>query len=100
MAALGFDREGRAFVPHLTLARVRGGDGRGRGAGIEPRILEELIARWPSERPGFTVTGVSLMSSILRPGGAEYQRLAFAGLKDRESQEKEPRIIREGKPWK
>ncbi|MCH7996360.1 MAG: RNA 2',3'-cyclic phosphodiesterase [Chloroflexi bacterium] len=100
MVALGFDREGRAFVPHLTLARVRGGDGRGRGAGIEPRTLEELITRWPSERPGFTVTGVSLMSSILRPEGAVHRRLAFAGLKDRESQEKEARIIREGKPWK
>ena len=101
MVALGFDREGRAFVPHLTLARVR-------GVGIEPGTLEELIARWPSERPGFTVTGVSLMRSFLRPEGAVHQRLSFAGLKDGESQERESqeratpirRVRREGKPWK
>ncbi len=84
MEALGFAREGRTFVPHLTLARVRGGDGRGRGGGIEARTLEELIAQWPSERHGFTARGVSLMRSILRPEGAVYQRLAFAGLKSRE----------------
>ena len=93
MDALGFIREGRAFVPHLTLARVR-------GVGIEPGTLEELIARWPSERPGFTATGVSLMRSILRPEGAVHQRLSFAGLKDRESQERATPIRREGKPWK
>ena len=71
LAELGFPRERRKFAPHLTLARVR------------PEIAHEMAG--PLARairaagpPTATVAirEVSLMRSVLGPGGAVYERIA------------------------
>ncbi len=60
---LGFEREDRAFVPHLTLGRARG----------RSVALEAVEA--PSAIPGFTVCNVELVESVLG-GGSAYATLA------------------------
>lgn len=65
---LGLEAEARAFHPHLTLGRCRGG--------WRPADAE----RWrsePSSSSGtvFTVTYVDLMESRLTPRGAKHRRL-------------------------
>jgi 2'-5' RNA ligase len=69
---LGFPPEGRAFSPHLTLARVPDHVG-----GDERRRFKDLTASLevPSAPP-VTIREMSLMRSILGPGGAVYQRVA------------------------
>jgi 2'-5' RNA ligase len=66
---LGIAREERAFSPHLTLARFD-----------PPRGLEALHAAidkaGPLEFGGATATEFYLYQSVLKPGGAEYTRLA------------------------
>jgi RNA 2',3'-cyclic 3'-phosphodiesterase len=66
LAPLGFKREERAFVPHLTLGRVRG-----RPASLDlPPDAQDL---------GFRVRRVELMKSTLTPEGAVYRTVrAFA----------------------
>jgi RNA 2',3'-cyclic 3'-phosphodiesterase len=75
LGALGIPREERAFSPHLTLARFD-----------TPRGLDALHAA--IEKAGLVEFGVAtaqefhLYQSVLKPGGAEYTRLAtfsFAG---------------------
>jgi len=77
LGALGIPREERAFSPHLTLARFD-----------TPRGLDALHAA--IEKAGLLEFGVAtakefhLYQSVLKPGGAEYTRLAtfsFAGRK-------------------
>ena len=75
LASLGFPREQRAFSPHLTLARFDA-----------PRGLDALHAAiekaGPLEFGGATAKEFHLYQSVLKPGGAEYTRLAtfsFAG---------------------
>jgi 2'-5' RNA ligase len=75
LAALGLAREERAFSPHLTLARFD-----------SPRDLEALRAviekAGPLEFGAATAREFHLYQSVLKPGGAEYTRLAtfpFAG---------------------
>ena len=60
LASLGFEREKRPYVPHLTLGRVRG----------RPLNLD-----LPSgvERTGFRVRQVELTESTLAPEGATYR---------------------------
>lgn len=71
---LGFERETRAFQPHLTLGRARGGARAG-----DFRGLEELLR--PLEfQTVIPVTSVDLMQSLLAPGGAEYERIATRAL--------------------
>lgn len=72
---LGIAREARAFSPHLTLARFD-----------SPRGLEALHSAVRSAAPlefgATTAGGFHLYQSVLKPGGAEYTRLAsfpFAG---------------------
>lgn len=60
---LGFGREERAFVPHVTLGRVRG----------RPIALD-LPAAVPGE-PGFEVSRVELVRSTLATGGSVYESL-------------------------
>ncbi len=64
---LGFERENRAYVPHLTLGRARG----------RPVALEdvETDVETPSEIGGFRVRSVELVESVLG-GGAAYTTLA------------------------
>ncbi|MGQ9573047.1 MAG: RNA 2',3'-cyclic phosphodiesterase [Dehalococcoidia bacterium] len=72
LAPLGFPPEGRAFSPHLTLARVPDYMGR-----AERQALRELAKETPlPTAPAATIRELSLMRSILGPGGAVYERLA------------------------
>ena len=79
LAPLGFPPEERPFHPHLTLARVPP------ESAADGRRLEALLptAHLPSPEP-FTIEEISLMRSILGPGGAAYQRLATLPLAGRE----------------
>lgn len=73
--ALGFELEGRAFRPHLTLARV--------GERTEETELRRLARA--SKRVGFetdvTVTSIDVMQSRLHPNGSRYERLHAAPLR-------------------
>lgn len=68
MEKLGFEKENRAFSPHLTLARFR-----------DPRGLLPLgreTEKFKDQHFGkFTAHGFHLFQSILRPQGAEYHSL-------------------------
>ena len=72
---LGIPREQRAFRPHLTLARFQSEEG------LES--LRETVRSLGAVEFGSTRTGeLYLYQSRLKPGGAEYTRLArfeFAG---------------------
>lgn len=76
LAALGFAREERPFVPHLTMARIRDG-----ASPSERRNFGELVGsisfedRYPVE-----VQAVRLMRSQLTPAGAVYTCLSVVGL--------------------
>lgn len=63
LESLGFGREGRAFVPHATLGRVRG----------KPVGLE-LPAVVPGE-PGFGVACIDVVKSTLAQRGSVYETL-------------------------
>ncbi len=65
-ARLGFEKEKRAFSPHLTLARLR--DPRGLD-----RLIEETARRKDASLSEFTVSHFSLYESILGRQGAHYQ---------------------------
>lgn len=65
LADLGFEKETRAFHPHLTLGRASS-DGAGRFRG-----LDELMASLELEAP-FVVRTVDLMQSRTSPDGATY----------------------------
>ncbi|HEV7966427.1 MAG TPA: RNA 2',3'-cyclic phosphodiesterase [Candidatus Acidoferrales bacterium] len=72
---IGVGRENREFSPHLTLARFE-----------TPRGLDALHTAidkaGPYEFGGVTAKQFHLYQSVLKPGGAEYTRLAtfsFAG---------------------
>jgi len=67
-AAVGFPREPRPFLPHLTLARVR-----------SPRGTRELAAahrKAPFEPQSFQVNELVVMRSELGPGGSRYTPLS------------------------
>ena len=72
LAPLGFPTEDRAFSPHLTLARVADNV----GADERERLWDMAKATSAAEAAPVTIREVSLMRSILGPGGAVYQRLA------------------------
>lgn len=66
---LGFRREGRPFRPHLTLFRLK-----------SPRNRDKLV-RYLNRRPAppefgaFEVRDFHLFQSVLKPTGAEYDKL-------------------------
>lgn len=67
-AADGFPRDPRAFLPHLTLARVR-----------SPRGTRELAAahrKTPFEPQRFKVSELVVMRSDLGPGGSRHTPLS------------------------
>jgi RNA 2',3'-cyclic 3'-phosphodiesterase len=81
LAALGFDREERPFVPHLTLARIRQG-----ASPSERRSFGELVdSAIFEDKYQIGVESVSLMKSQLTPAGALYTRLSGIGLSHQES---------------
>ena len=63
MGSLGFPAEGRAYTPHLTLARFK--------------LPVPLKSGFPeidaTAVPGFMVTEIALMRSFLSPKGARYE---------------------------
>jgi 2'-5' RNA ligase len=75
---LGFPREDRAFIPHLTLGRAR--------QGAPPAALTvfgaqvERLAAAHERGPQWRVAAVSLMRSELKPSGAVYTQLAIGEL--------------------
>ena len=76
LAVLGFAREERSFVPHLTLARLRPG-----ASPLERRNFGELVGSAAFEdKYHIEVEAVSLMRSQLTPGGAVYTCLSAIGL--------------------
>ena len=76
LAALGFAREERSFVPHLTVARVREG-----ASASERGRFGELVgsATFEGTYP-VEVEAVRLMRSQLTPVGAIYTCLSVVGL--------------------
>jgi len=73
-AALGIERERRAFSPHLTLARITQAKTRDR---VELQPLREAIAAMPTLEFGtFQTDRFFLYQSKLRPTGSVYTKLA------------------------
>jgi RNA 2',3'-cyclic 3'-phosphodiesterase len=68
---LGFERENRPYVPHLTLGRARG----------RPVALETVETSSPV--PTFLVRRVDLVQSVPGEGGAAYSTLAAYPLSER-----------------
>lgn len=71
----GFARERRRFVPHVTLARVRGGVRPDEAAG-----LRSALPGAPLTAPDFTVERAVLIHSTLTPQGSVYRTIARASL--------------------
>lgn len=65
----GFEREARAFKPHLTLGRVK-------GQGRVDQAMAELAKRREEPFGGMTAGKIALFESVLRPQGADY-RIVF-----------------------
>ncbi len=73
MEPLGFPREDREFHPHLTLARIE-------SQRPQPVLQAALDQGGPANFGRFAASEFFLFESKLKPGGAEYSRLArFAG---------------------
>jgi 2'-5' RNA ligase len=68
MASLGFQREERAFHPHLTVGRVRSQKGMA-------EMIDELENFKEKDFGIITVSMIKLMLSELRPTGAQYSCL-------------------------
>lgn len=77
LADLGFPREERPFVPHLTLARVR----QGTSAGERKALGELAMPLRQTKTYPLAATFVSLMQSQLSPRGAIYTCLSRAELR-------------------
>ena len=72
MAAAGWPRERRGFMPHLTLGRL---------PDDMPKDARHAVAHLAADLrvpslPDWKVDAVSLMQSHLGPGGARYERLS------------------------
>lgn len=67
LAALGVERERRAFEPHITLGRVK--------TKIRPPELQRAIDHYRIEFGSLTADRFALFQSELRPGGAVYCKL-------------------------
>jgi 2'-5' RNA ligase len=83
-ASLGYEVEGRAFRPHVTLARVRPGRQRGVGE-LEAATARALAgaAREVQFRGSAVVETLDLMQSELGAGGSRYTVLHAAPLRPR-----------------
>jgi len=75
LSPLGFTKEKRPFVPHLTLARIRE-----RASPGERRTFGDLVVSTIFEdKYHIAVDAISLMRSQLTPAGAIYTRLSVVG---------------------
>jgi 2'-5' RNA ligase len=68
MCQVGFEPEGRAFTPHITLGRVNGHRG-------WSRVEEYVHAHLSDEFGSSIVECVTIYRSVLHPDGAEYTPL-------------------------
>jgi 2'-5' RNA ligase len=68
MAGLGFEREKRAFTPHLTLGRIKYIHAR-------EQWVQALESVKDAKLPSIEVKSVSLMKSELKPSGAVYTEM-------------------------
>lgn len=68
-APLGFASEKRAYIPHLTIARVKDVHG------ASPRQLRETLTAMPADCGSCRVEAVTLFRSRLSPKGASYEPL-------------------------
>ena len=86
-ATLGIPKEDRAFSPHLTLARGRGGSGSPRRLKADApnrifqRLQEKLSTRSAPEFGTMTPREFFLYQSHLSPKGSKYTKLARFDLK-------------------
>lgn len=75
LSPLGFVKENRAFVPHLTLARLRDD--------MPPQVRQSFGQRFLAAKleslPLHKVESLNLMKSQLTPGGAIYSRIESYG---------------------
>ncbi|OGL47409.1 MAG: 2'-5' RNA ligase [Candidatus Schekmanbacteria bacterium RBG_13_48_7] len=69
MQQLGFEPENREFKPHLTLARIKSG----KGDHHWERIIQKTVVE---NSPPIRVSSFYLFQSILKPTGAQYNKLA------------------------
>ena len=76
LAAVGFQRDRRAFAPHVTAARVRDR----LSPAAAKRLMNAAASTVPTTPIEFAVERLSLMRSDARPAGAVYTRLGEAGL--------------------
>jgi 2'-5' RNA ligase len=67
---LGFERETRAYRPHVTLARARPT----LAAAVRPQLPKATPTLWPG--PAFMASEFVLVQSTLKPPGAEYTTIA------------------------
>jgi RNA 2',3'-cyclic 3'-phosphodiesterase len=87
MASLGIPKEDRAFSPHLTLARDRGGSGSPRRNKTDgpnrtfQRLQEKLALLTDPEFGTTTAREFFLYQSQLSPKGSKYTKLASFDLK-------------------
>jgi 2'-5' RNA ligase len=73
VVALGLPPEGRAFKPHITCARARGGR--------PVTLLEPLLGRWAQTGFGMMeVASIALKRSVLTPSGPIYDTVLEARL--------------------
>ena len=87
MAALGIEKEKRAFSPHLTLARGREGSGaprrlpKDRVNSVFRRLQEKLSALPKPDFGGMIAREFFLYRSQLSPKGSQYSKLSAFALK-------------------
>jgi RNA 2',3'-cyclic 3'-phosphodiesterase len=68
MEPLGFEKEKRAFRPHITLARAK-------NTRIDTSLVSAATPFNEHEFGSFTVDRVFLFKSTLKPGGAVYEKV-------------------------
>jgi 2'-5' RNA ligase len=73
LAKISFPSEKRSYHPHLTLGRVKSGDGLS-------SLVDELENERGSEFGEMTVDEVVLFKSTLKPSGAEYTHISSSRL--------------------
>ncbi len=73
MVGIGFDKEKRAFHPHLTLGRVSR-----RASSADTSRIGDLVRSLQDDAEAGHIPGdeIALIRSILKPTGAEYSTLA------------------------
>lgn len=72
-SSLGWEKEKKEFIPHVTLGRVKGNINLGR---LEESLTQLLEAHWGRQ----AVESLNVYRSFLGPGGARYELVRSFGL--------------------